>query len=212
MSVRIEPGDFAPALPADATELVFAPGVHRGPLVLTRSAHLRGEDGAVLDAAGFGSVVQVHEDDLELTLENLTLRGGHADAGAGVRLGGYSTLRLRGCTVEGCRAPSNTGGGAWAWRGTLVLEDCTFRDNAARAGSDVMATGTARVEILRGSYAGDLAAREGATLLLEDARVEGRLDVRGTTTRAPSVRLVGSAPAGGVHNDPVLPGVVAEDG
>ncbi len=212
MTVRIEPGDFPPALPADAAELVFAPGLHRGPLVFTRSVRVRGEEGAVIDAAGFGAVVQVHEDDLEVSLENLTLRGGHADAGGGVRLGGYSTVRLSRCTVEDCRAPSNTGGGAWAFRGTLILEDCTFRGNVARAGSDLVATGTARVEIRGGGYAGDLAAREGATLVIEDAQVDGTLDVRGTTTRAPTVRIVGAAPAGGVRNDPVLPGVVAEDG
>ncbi len=215
MTARIE-ADAAPeeveALLAEGPDtLVFAPGVHVNSLVVPRSVRLLGEAGAIVDAGGAGPLISVTDDDLDVVVENLTLRGGHSDGGGGVRLTGFSTLTLKHCTVTRCSAPTNQGGGALALRGTLTLEDCTFTGNLARAGSDLVATGISEVHVHAGTYDGDLIAREGATLRVRDARVAGKIHVRGTTTRAPTVRLDGVTALGGVENDAVLPGVLSED-
>ena len=215
MSFRIEADAAAEDVEALLAEgpdvLVFAPGVHVYSLVLPRSVRLVGEPGAIVDAGGAGPLLSVTEDDLEIVVEGLTLRGGHSDGGGGVRLTGFSTLTLRRCTITRCSAPTNQGGGALALRGSLTLEQCTFTGNLARAGSDLVATGISEVHILGGTYDGDLIAREGATLHVRDARVAGKIHVRGTTTRAPTVRLDGVTALGGVENDAVLPGVLSED-
>lgn len=208
---------LARAVAAGGT-IVLGPGVHEGPLVIGASVVLTGEPGAIIDGGGRGPVVLIGADDVAVVLEGLELRGGHAEAGGGVAVVGYADVTLRGCTVRHNRArgrasgpSSGLGGGVYAARGAVRLEGCTFSDNAAGAGSDVCATGVAEVRVRQGSFAGDLAAREGATLLIEDARVLGRVDARGTTTRAPTVRLRGADVRGSVVNDPSLPAVLTED-
>ncbi len=214
-TVHVKAGEpLARAVAAGGT-VVLGPGTHEGPLVLGASVVIKGEPGAVIDAGRRGPVVLVSADDIDVMLEGVELHGGQAEAGGGVAVVGYANVTLRGCSVRDNHARGSggagLGGGLYAARGTVLLEGCSFSRNAARAGSDVCATGVAEVRVRQGAYAGDLAAREGATLLVEDARVDGRVDARGTTTRAPTVRLRGADVRGGVVNDPSLPAVLTED-
>lgn len=212
-TARVEAGQpLAEALAAGGV-VCLGPGVHAGPLVLSASVTLRGEAGAVLDGRGEGSVLRVEDDDLVVRIEALTLRGGSGEAGGGLALTGYSEVALVGCTVEGNRAKgrgdtSGGGGGVYASRGTLRLENATFQGNRAPFGSDLFVTGVAEVTVLGGTLAGDVVAREGATLALDGVTVAGQLDARGTTTRAPTVRVKGGRLDGGVQNDPRLPAKV----
>jgi len=186
-------------------------GIWQGPFVLTRPVRLQGEAGTVLDAGGHGPVISVAEDDLDVELVGLTLRNGHADGGAGVRLTGWSAVRMQGCAVLECRAPGNTGGGVAALRGTLEIAGCSFLGNRAAAGSDLLATGVAEVRVTGGRFAGDIALREGARVVLEGVTVDGVIDVRATTTRAPHLRHAGCTLGGGLRNDSQHPGIVVED-
>ncbi|MDP2311748.1 MAG: hypothetical protein Q8P41_02505 [Pseudomonadota bacterium] len=213
-TARIEAGQpLAEALAAGGV-VCLGPGVHAGPLVVSASVTLRGEAGAVLDAKGGGSVVAVSDDDLVVRIEALTLRGGSGEAGGGVSLTGYSEIVLVGCTVEGNRAKARGGGtgggggGAYASRGTLRVEASTFRDNRAAVGSDLFVTGVAELTVSGGHLGGDVAAREGAQVALDGVAVDGALDARGTTTRAPTVSVKGGRVRGGVKNDPALPAQV----
>ena len=57
--------------------------------------------------------------------------------------------------------------------------------------------------------ASDVAAREGAVVRVTDSTVSGTLDVRGTTTRGPTVTIAGgSVPR--VRNDANVPGTVIQ--
>jgi nitrous oxidase accessory protein NosD len=201
---------LAPLLEAGG-DYTLADGIWTGPLVVTRSVTLRGAPGTVIDAGGHGPVVTVADDDLEVVLVGLTLRNGHAEGGAGVRLTGWSRVRMEGCTVLECRAPGNTGGGVAALRGSLDLVGCTFLGNRAAAGSDVLATGVAEVRVRGGRFAGDLALREGARVVLDGVVCDGVVDVRATTTRAPHLRHMGCTFGGGLRNDAQHPGIVVED-
>ncbi len=209
-TARVEAGQpLADALAAGGV-VCLGPGVHAGPLVLTTSVTLRGEAGAVLDANGGGSVLRVENDDLVVRVEALTLRGGSDEAGGGLALTGYSDVVLAGCTVEGNRAKgrgdtSGGGGGVYANRGTLRVEGGTFRGNRAPFGSDLFVTGVAEVTVLGGALGGDVVAREGARVVLDGVAVEGAVDARGTTTRAPEVRVKGGNVRGGINNDTRLP-------
>ena len=121
----------------------------------------------------------------------------------------FRSITLVDCVIANNRSKSpgggGGGGGAYASRGSLRLQGVTLYDNRAAIGSDLLVTGVAEATVSGGHLGGDIAAREGAVLALERVVVDGALDARGTSTRAPTVKVVGPTPAGGVHNDPTLP-------
>lgn len=206
--VHVEAGEPLDEAVARGGVVRLGAGVHAGPLTLDASVTLLAEPGAVLDAGGAGAALRIDGDGLAVRVEGLTVRGGHADAGGGLALTGHSDVTLVGCVVRDCRTGQGGGGGAFVERGRLLLEGCTFEGNRARVGADLMASGIGEVEVRGGRFAGDVAAREDARLSMSGAEVGGKVDVRGTTTRAPSVQLRGCAVAGGVRNDAALPGRV----
>ena len=76
---RVSPGQLPSAL-AGAREgdtLLLEPGVHPGPLVIRRSISLRGEEGAVVDGGGSGTVIRVEA--AGAVVENLIVRGSGVD-------------------------------------------------------------------------------------------------------------------------------------
>jgi hypothetical protein len=216
-TARIEAGQpLAEALAAGGV-VCLGPGVHAGPLAPTVSVTLRGEAGAVIDAKGKGPVVAVQDDDLVVRIEALTLRGGAGEAGGGVSLTAYSEVVLVDCTVEdnaaralgaGKGGGKSGGGGVYANRGTVRVQGGEFRRNRASIGSDLFVTGVAELFVVGGHLGGDVAAREGAKVAMEGVKADGVLDVRGTTTRAPTVSVKGGHLRGGVKNDPALPAQV----
>lgn len=71
---------------AGDTIIVMA-GRHKGPLVIDKPLHIHGKPGAIIDAGGIGSVIEVTAADV--TVESLTLIGsgdGHQPIEAGIRL------------------------------------------------------------------------------------------------------------------------------
>lgn len=92
--------ELSEALAADGgpTQLWLAAGVYQGNFHVRRSLTLRGEQGAVLDGAGSGTVLTIEADDV--VIENLTLRNSgrrNTVEDAGVRAKGarIQLLRLR---------------------------------------------------------------------------------------------------------------------
>lgn len=201
---RVLPGE---PIPTDADEVVLAPGVHHGSLEIERSLVLRGEPGAILDGGARGWTVLIQADEATVRIEGVTVRNGHAEVGANLYVNGWSEVELVDCRFEDGRAPGGGGAGAWIAAGQVRFRDCSFSGNQARWGSDLVATGAAEVRVEGTRFAGDVAAREGALLTLSHCRVEGRLDLRGTTTRAPEVSLRATEVASLV-NDPDLPGTL----
>jgi nitrous oxidase accessory protein NosD len=196
---------IAPHLQPGAV-VCLGPGVHRGGLLLSSSVTLRGDPGAVLDAGGSGPVLRVDADELKVRVENLELRNGHAEGGAGISLAGWSEVDVVGCTITGNRAAVDGGGaGAWAIRGTLRIANTAFHGNTGKLGSDLAATGAAVVDIRDSTLAGDAWVDEGATVTLTGVKVAGALHARGTSTRAPSLSLSGCQVLGGIDNDAKLP-------
>ena len=134
--VDASPGAAAESLAAAGIgdTVVLGPGVHSGPLTLTRAAVLRGEPGAVVDGGGSGTVLQVTAEGA--LVEGLTIRGSgnrvltvdagiHVTRAAGVRirrvrfndvLYGVHGERSDGMLVEDCSLagrvrPGDEGGG-----------------------------------------------------------------------------------------------------
>ncbi len=67
--------------------LIVMAGRHAGPLIIDKPLHIRGEPGAIIDAGGIGSVIEVNAADV--TVESLTVMGsgdGHQPIDAGIRL------------------------------------------------------------------------------------------------------------------------------
>ncbi|MFZ5480667.1 MAG: hypothetical protein ACOZNI_28150 [Myxococcota bacterium] len=206
--VRVEAGSPLAEAVANGGVVRLGPGVHAGPLRVEQSVTVRGEEGAVIDAGGTGAAVEVDGDALTVVIEGVTLRGGHGDGGGGLRLTGFSDVTLTRCVVAQNRAPQGVGGGIYASRGRLVLEDTVVRDNRAQTASELMATGVADVRVKGGELLGNVAAREGARLTLVGTHVAGDVDVRGTTTRTPTLELHGCTVDGSVRNDRALPAKV----
>ena len=190
----------------------LAPGVHPGGLFIEADLEVRGVGGAVdsgadagspsildaiLDAGGRGAVVHIAEDGLQVLLAGLRLRGGNAQLGAGVFLEGASAVVLRDLVIEAGRAPGG-GSAVSAIRGQLTLERC-------RVEGEALFTGVARVTLRDTVVTEDLLVREGAQVALVGGSVEGMLDIRGTTTRKPTVTVDGTL-LRDVHNNPTLPG------
>jgi len=196
--MNIAAGGRIPGAFAAGSVVELAPGVHRGALFVDGDLEVHGPD-AVLDAKGRGAVAHVVEDRLKVVLSGLTLRGGRAQLGAGVFIEGHSEVLLRNVTIEAGRA---TGGGSavGAIRGQLTLESC-------RVQGEALFTGVSRVVLRDTVVTDDLLVREGADVVLEGGAVEGSLDIRGTTTRAPTVTVRGTQIAE-LHNHPQMPGTL----
>ncbi len=219
-TARVEAGQPIDPHLRDGAVVCLAAGVHPARLVIEQSLTLRGEPGAILDGTLDGSrggpVVHVPGDQLVVKVVGLTIRGGAGDAGGGVRLSGWSELTLEECVVEDNEATlagGGVGGGALAERGKLSLLSTRFGNNRASSGSDLYANGVATVDIQGGEFGGDVFFVDGVRATVTGSRVRGKLGARGTTTRAPSVSLRGTAVDGGIENDPNLPAaLVVEDG
>jgi nitrous oxidase accessory protein len=108
-------------------ELVLAPGVYRGGLVISQPLTLRGQPGAVIDALGSGDVIRVKSADVRI--QGLTLRNSGFDLtamNAGINAErGADNIHIEGNVFE------NVAFGVWLWhlRGPRVLDN-RIRGNA----------------------------------------------------------------------------------
>ncbi len=191
--INIRPGEPIPENLGG--EVFFESGIHFGPLELTRSVILRGAEGAILRGAGTGSVVEVTAKKATIRLENLTLSGGRTILGGGLRLAAYSDVTLVDCVVEGSHA-SRGGSGLAVSRGQLQMI-------GGRVGpeQDILVKTVARATLEEVQVAGTLWVLDGAQAVVSRGFL-ARLRAAGTTTRRPTVKLVGVEPA--IENHPVL--------
>lgn len=158
----------------------------------------------VIDANGRGHAAFVVADQVEVVLRGYVFTGGHGELGGGLRVDGWSKVLVEDCTFEGNRATEGGANGAGVCAGTVKFERCTFGPD-----DDLLLTGACEVELVDCVVNSGVRIREGATVKFTRGRVLGRIDVAGTTTRAPIVRIDGTDTAGGVRNDEQLPGAVS---
>jgi hypothetical protein len=135
-------------------------------------------------------------------LVGVELRGGHAELGAGVRVTGWSTVRLEDCAVGGNRPVQGGSGGLGVSAGHVTAVRVRF---AADAG--LLLTGASEVELDACEVLGEARVREGAQVKIIDSTI-ARLDVRGTTTRTPTVDVRGATIREPVVNDDEQPGTI----
>lgn len=160
--------------------------------------------GAIVDANGRGHAAFVVADQVEVVLRDFTFTGGHGELGAGLRVDGWSRVLVADCTFEGNHGTEGGANGAGVCAGTVTFERCTFGPD-----DDLLLTGACEVELVDCVVNSGVRIREGATVKFVRGRVRGVIDVCGTTTRAPIVRIDGTETAGGVRNDEQLPGAVS---
>lgn len=123
-TIRVAPGQAAARLlgAADGDTLLLEPGVHPGPLVVTRKVALIGVPGAVVDGGGRGSIITVLA--AGVRIERLALRRSgdrFEDLDAGVRLSSAPGARLAGLRIEDVRY-----GIAAERSDDLDVEDCSL--------------------------------------------------------------------------------------
>jgi hypothetical protein len=97
-----------------------------------------GPGGSTIDASRLDRVFDVR-DGADLTLENLTVTGGRADQGGGIRVAGGS-LRVEGAEVTG-NAATGDGGGIYASNAQVTLVNTTVSDNSSNRGGGIAAIG-----------------------------------------------------------------------
>ncbi len=193
--------DLAAALAAGGVVRLMA-GIYPA-LFLEASVTIQGEPGAVIDAGGRGSAVHVAADDLTVVLRGLTITGGHAEKGGGVRIDGASDVSLIDCGIQKNKPSQGGARGLGASGGRVRIERCTFGP-----GEDLVLTGLAEVQIVNGTVEAGVAVRDRAQVVLEGGVVGGVVHVRGTPSRKPRVTLRGVTLGSGVENDEDHPGEI----
>jgi len=118
-----------------------------------------------LDAKGFGRVLYI-EDGNNVTIENLTLTGGAANAGAGVFVSGSRFTVGKNSFVQNNEG-SFGGGVCIEEEGTLIIHG-SVKDNKADNGAGAALRGKAVIEIY-GTVSGNYAASYGGGVLLDGA-------------------------------------------
>jgi len=94
----------------------------------------------VLDAGGAGQVLTIPQG-ADVTILNLTVRGGRSSQGGGI--GNAGTLRLVNVTVKDSEATGSGSGGGIFNSGNLLLQSgCYVKDNAATNGGGIANTGS----------------------------------------------------------------------
>lgn len=208
--LRLPPGAPMPLGAAPGAVLVLAPGEHSGGLFVEGPLRVEGEGHApgaaptaVIHAHGKGAAVHAAGEEGTLQLVGLVLKGGRAELGAALCIDGPMRVEAEGCVFEAGRADQGgeTVGGL---RGALHLRGCRLAGSALLTGILDAVFEDCVVE-------GDLVLREGAALRLVGGEVRGHIDLRGTTTRAPSVHLEGGAKAR-LKNHAAHPGTVSGAG
>lgn len=129
----------------------------------------------VIDADQEGPVLHVREDGIEVTLENLTLRGGLYDSGGALSLRSASSVTLRSCIVADNEAEEVGGGAFYVHSGRLSLTDCTLEENRAPMGGALLLSGDGNVSMSGGTIRGNKAERGGAAAM----RHGGTLSLQG---------------------------------
>ena len=102
-TLRVAPGAEAAAIArASAGDtLLFAAGVHKGPLLLERTVTVTGEPGAILDGGGSGTVLEIRAPGCRV--ENLEVRATGPrvlTSDSGIRIAGASDVCLAGITLR----------------------------------------------------------------------------------------------------------------
>jgi hypothetical protein len=135
--------------PAGA-RLVLAAGVHDGGLTVTKSVTLLGAGvgKTTIRAPGRFSVLRIDQDGLNVRIEGVTLQGGVAGEGGGLRAAGRGKLTVVDCAFTGNKAGMGGGGGLYARFGLLHVERTVFSGNDGKRGGGVYLE-TARAEFVR---------------------------------------------------------------
>jgi hypothetical protein len=205
---RVPPGDTLRSFLADApsgARLRLLPGLHWGPFTFTRSVWLEGEAGVILDARGRGPCVHVEADDLSIRLRGLQLSGGAGPRGGGVCLEGWSSVELHAVRLEGSVAREGRGAGLAQSRGGLFAAGLR-----AGVGQDLLFSGVAEARLEGAELDAAIGLFDGADLSLSGGQFPGGVDLRGTTSRAPLLRLrAGASPS--LRQHPRLPGRVERE-
>lgn len=199
-TVRLQPGDDVQAALTAGAVVCLAPGKHLGPLQIRVPVRLRGEPGAILSGEGQGSVIQILEHQITVHLTGLTLTDGYAETGSGLFLDGYAEVVMEDCTLEGNREGTGGGTGVYVGLGHLAARNTTFGPR-----DDLIITQIGRATLVDCTVKGSAQFTDGAEVEVRGGTIEGPLQVRGTTSRAPKLKLIGtSAPK--LVNDADLPG------
>jgi hypothetical protein len=146
--------DFALTL-ATASTITFSPAVFGsapqtivltlGQLTLFASANITivGPGAGLLTVSGGGASRVFDIDDAQAAISGLTITGGIADRGAGIR-NQIGTLTLTNCTItgNGSLAATSVGGGVYSIFGTTSITNCTVTGNKAlKIGGGVYSVG-----------------------------------------------------------------------
>lgn len=180
ITVPPTPGALVEALAhaAEGDTLVLSPGRYAAPVIIDRPVTLTGQSGAVLDAAGQGTVVTVEAPDV--TLRGLTvINSGRSaetlDSGikltkkalraqvlnndirdnlVGVDIHGARDALVKGNRIEGLRLRrmNDRGNGVYVWNAPGAVVE----DNEIRYGRDGIFSNTSKRNVYRGNLFRDL--------------------------------------------------------
>lgn len=189
---------------SDGGVLCLSAGTYPANLWIERSVTIRGSGSVILDGTHKKSTVAVAGEQINVTIEGVTLRNGDGTAGGhggNLWVGADANVTLRDVTIENGTSSENGGGGFLAHEGTLLLERCRVVKNSGKRANAAIVDGGAKVTLRDCVFAdnGDSSARRRPAILVGEA---ARLDIEHATIVQSGAAAV--AVAGTLGNSPTV--------
>ena len=190
----------------DGAVIELPAGRLEGQLVIAKAITLKGAGPpkTVIDAQGMGPTIAIDARYAEVRIEDMKITGGAGRTGGGLAITNGARVSVQGCHFERNRSTGH-GGAIGLARGALTVDACTIVENEAIAGGAIYVGGDARAEIndslvawnVARHFGGGFAFLDGAEVNVRAVRLESNaadiegqhVYVRGTTVRAPRIRL-----------------------
>ncbi len=167
--------DILEELPAGAV-VTLAPGVYKVNLFIDKSLHLRGgAPGVVLDGKYRAPVLQVGKRDVDLIVEQVTLRrgsGGGVGDGGNVNVHKARSVTLREVELLDGEAEANGGGAVRGVGGRVTLDRCRFAGNRGARASTILVEG-ALVELIDCRFEAGAAGSAAIAVIVGELRIKG---------------------------------------
>jgi hypothetical protein len=160
-------------------------------------AQMAGGDPAVVDGQTDGSVLTINgKQNIEVTLDGLTIQNGESNDGGGIAIYGNGTVTISDSTVSGSTASNGGQGGGIYNNGTLMIVGSTISGNTAPDGGQGAGIYNNGTVTITGSTVSMNAAEDGGQG--GGINNNGAADVDGSTIAGNSAS--GGGQGGGIYN------------
>ena len=181
--------------------ILLASGRHKGGVTITRDIKIIGEIGAVIEGDGTANpTICIAEDGIEVTLSGISIEKGAAEFGSGVLIDAYAEVTIDGCRFKDNFKGSGGGVGIGILLGNAKLKDCRFEQE-----QDAFVSNIGEASFVNCAILGGMSAYDGAQVYCNGGEIQGKISMRGSSSRKPTVSIDGTS-VDGIENHRLYPG------